>query len=213
MNSEYEYFDPRTPAEQKSEWSADFSALAAALAAAQGRITGALKDSENPFFKSRYADLAACWDACRKALSENGLCVIQIPSVEEDFVVVTTTLAHTSGQWVRSRLPMRPKDFSPQAIGSTITYARRYALASMVGLAQVDDDAESAQNRNPKADPAIVKDFARRMQEGLDIGMGQAVLDLHRELNEDQDLYREVWSKIPSGARKQIKEMIDRSKS
>lgn len=211
--SEYEYFDPRVKTKVvEFEHSTSFSELVTALAKAQGSMTGAVKDSENPFFKSKYADLAACWDACRKPLSENGLAIIQMPSVSYDCVVVTTMLTHASGEWFRSRLQVKPKDFSPQAIGVAITYARRYSLAPMVGLAQVDDDGEGAQPRRGN-DPAVVKDFARRMQEGLDIGLGQAVLDLHAELNEDQDLYREVWSKIPSGARRQIKDLIDQSKS
>jgi len=62
-----------------SEQSEQINELATALAKAQGKITGALKDSANPFYKSRYADLASVWDACRAALSENGLAVVQFP--------------------------------------------------------------------------------------------------------------------------------------
>ena len=121
-------------------------ALALALSKAQADITGALKDSANPFFKSKYADLASCWDACRKQLAANELAVIQ--TVEDDRLV--TILAHSSGEWIRSACPIRTKDDSPQALGSAITYARRYALAAIVGLAQIDDDAEAAQARGRK---------------------------------------------------------------
>lgn len=185
--------------------------LACALAKAQGSITGARKDSANPFFKSKYADLASCWDACRKPLSENGLAIIQIPEVGIEFVSIMTLLVHESGQWIRSRLPMKPKDFSPQSLGSTITYARRYALAAMVGLAQTDDDAESAQdhekesNNNQKA-----RQYAKRFQEALDISE-QAVVDIHNELNQDHDFYQAVWGQISSGARRQLKEVIARN--
>lgn len=128
-------------------------ALALALSKAQADITGALKDSANPFFKSKYADLASCWDACRKQLAANELAVIQ--TVEGDHLA--TILAHSSGEWVRSHCPIRAKDDSPQALGSAITYARRYALAAIVGLAQIDDDAEAAQARNkPVTNPAIL---------------------------------------------------------
>jgi len=75
--------------------------LAAALSKAQGEITGALKDSANPFFKSKYADLASCWDACRTQLSKNGLAVIQTTEKVETGVCVVTTLTHASGQWIR----------------------------------------------------------------------------------------------------------------
>lgn len=198
-----------------TERSLDIGKLAGALAKAQGCITGALKDSANPFFKSKYADLAACWDACRKPLSENGLAVIQTPELGGEFVGIATLLVHESGEWIRSRLPMKPKDFSPQAVGSTMTYARRYALAAMVGLAQVDDDAESAQQRGnepARPDPKKVKEYAKRLQEALDVGLDQAVLDIHNEIVDDEAFYREAWAQIPSGARRAIKEVIARAK-
>jgi len=135
-----------------SEQSEQINELATALAKAQGKITGALKDSANPFFKSKYADLAACWDACRQPLSDNGLSVIQVPESDETGVTVVTLLAHSSGQWIRSSLHMKPKDTTPQGVGSAITYARRYALAAFVGLAQIDDDGNVASGKG-KADP------------------------------------------------------------
>lgn len=135
-------------------------ALAAALSKAQADITGALKDSSNPFFKSKYADLASCWDACRKQLAANGLAVIQTTDVSDSGVVLVTTLAHSSGEWMRGVLPIVAKDSGPQAQGSGITYARRYALAAIVGLAQIDDDAEAAQARNAKPDPKVLDQIA-----------------------------------------------------
>ena len=135
-------------------------ALAAALSKAQADITGALKDSSNPFFKSKYADRASCWDACRKQLAANGLAVIQTTDVTDSGVVLVTTLAHSSGEWMRGVLPIVAKDSGPQAQGSGITYARRYALAAIVGLAQIDDDAEAAQARNAKPDPKVLDQIA-----------------------------------------------------
>jgi hypothetical protein len=133
--------------------------LAAALSKAQGEITGALKDSSNPFFKSKYADLASCWDACRKQLAANGLSVIQTTEPTDAGLMLVTTLAHSSGQWVRGLMPVLTKDNSPQAQGSGLTYARRYALAAIVGLAQIDDDAEAAQGRKivSATSPAVLK--------------------------------------------------------
>lgn len=132
-------------------------ALAAALSKAQADITGALKDSSNPFFKSKYADLASCWDACRKQLAANGLSVIQTTQMTEQGLMLVTTLAHASGEWIAGQMPVLTKDASPQGQGSGITYARRYALAAIVGLAQVDDDAEAAQGR--KAAPQLDEDL------------------------------------------------------
>ena len=124
--------------------------LATALAAAQGQMAGALKDSENPFYQSRYADLASVWKACRKALADNQLSVVQSAdagvNAEIIGVTVTTLLIHSSGQWIESELTLWPKDSSPQAVGSAISYARRYSLAAMVGVYQADDDAERAQD-------------------------------------------------------------------
>ena len=135
--------------------------LAYALAKAQANITGALKDSANPFFKSKYADLASCWDACRKPLTDNGLAVIQTIEAGEGRAILVTTLCHSSGEWIKSYCPILTKDDSPQGQGSGITYARRYALAAMVGLAQIDDDAEAAQGRNkPKQDAEVLARIA-----------------------------------------------------
>lgn len=124
--------------------------LAAALALAQGEIRGAPKARTNTFFKADYADLAAVWDACRAPLAKNGLAVIQVPQIERPGeVVLETVLAHKSGQWVRSRYPIAPTKNDPQGLGSAITYARRYALAAIVGVVAIDedDDGEAAQGR------------------------------------------------------------------
>jgi hypothetical protein len=140
------------------ERSETINELAAALAAAQGKIENASKDSANPYFRSRYADLASIWDAIRGPLSAQGLAVVQPVRVDGSSVTVTTLLAHASGQWISSDLTMtaqrQMKDGggwekldSPQAIGSCITYARRYALAAMAGVAPEDDDGEGAQGR------------------------------------------------------------------
>src|SRR5271167_4426047 len=96
--------------------------LATALAKAQGMITGALKDSANPFFKSKYADLASCWDACRAALSTHGLAVAQFPMTDPTGTYLETTLMHSSGQWMRSSMILQPKDDTPQAMGSALSY-------------------------------------------------------------------------------------------
>lgn len=126
--------------------------LAAALAKAQGQMENASKDSTNPHFKSKYADLASVWDACRKALSENGLSVIQPAGGGPETVTVTTRLMHTSGQWIEESITMKPMQMTPQGIGSTVTYCRRYALASMVGVApDEDDDGNAASQPSPQS--------------------------------------------------------------
>lgn len=124
--------------------------LATALAKAQGEIKTAAKDSTNPHFKSKYADLASVWDACRAALSKNGLAVAQITATTDTGKVrVTTTLLHSSGQWIEGELDVKPGQDTAQGIGSTITYCRRYALAAMVGVAPDDDDDGNAASERP----------------------------------------------------------------
>lgn len=207
--------------------------LATALAKAQGEITGALKDSANPFFKSRYADLASCWDACRDALSKNNLAVMQPAEADDQGVTIITTLAHSSGQWVRSSLRMVPKDSTPQAVGSAISYGRRYALTSMVGIAQIDDDANSASGRvnghtneihSPKGDMGkeIPNDQARAtataMRGILELDADEPikqlkVLDKHDVLNKDPDLYVAASGELSTKERSAWKTYVSLAKA
>lgn len=121
------------------------AALAAALAKAQGEISGAKKDEENPFYKSKYADLASVWDACREPLSKHGLSVIQTTGFDsKDQFTLFTVLAHSSGEWIESAYPLNPVKNDPQGMGSCVSYARRYSLAAIVGIYQVDDDGNEA---------------------------------------------------------------------
>lgn len=127
--------------------------LAEALAKAQGQMQNAKKDSTNPHFKSNYADLAAIVTAIRQALSDNALSHVQATQVDElGNVTLVTTLAHKSGQWVRSFYPVRPVQANPQGFGSALTYARRYSLAAITGMAaeDEDDDGNAASAGTPK---------------------------------------------------------------
>jgi len=132
------------------EMSASINELAKALCKAQASMKPVIADSENPFFKSKYANLAAVWENCRGPLTSNGLSVVQIIDHEDSRVVVKTMLLHESGEWISSRLALTPAKNDPQSIGSAITYARRYSLAAMVGVCaeDEDDDAERASGRD-----------------------------------------------------------------
>jgi hypothetical protein len=121
------------------------SALARALARAQGVMASASKDKTNPAFKSRYADLASVWDACREPLTSNGLAVVQlVTAADKASVTVETRLLHESGESVSSVLTMPVEKPTAQGVGSAITYARRYALSALVGVAPDDDDDGNA---------------------------------------------------------------------
>ena len=124
--------------------SENLNELAAALAKAQALMEPAKKDEANPFFKSKYADLASVWNACRGPLSANGLSVTQLTSTNGSIVTVTTLLLHASGQYISSVLSMQADKATPQGIGSAITYARRYALSAIVGISAEDDDGNAA---------------------------------------------------------------------
>lgn len=124
------------------EHSEQINELAAALAKAQAEMGNAKKSSNNPYFKSKYADLAEVLDTCREALSKNCLSVVQpVGTVNDKTIEVHTMLMHSSGQWISSTMNIPMVKLDPQAAGSAITYARRYSLAAMVGIAQADDDA------------------------------------------------------------------------
>lgn len=127
--------------------SASIAALAGALSKAQGQMEGAAKGNVNPHFKSKYADLASVWDACREPLTKNGLAVLQPVKADGAKVTVTTILMHSSGEWIEESLTMTAQQNTPQGVGSAITYGRRYGLASMVGIAPEDDDGNAASAR------------------------------------------------------------------
>lgn len=121
--------------------------LAAALSKAQGEFKIAGLTKENPFFKSKYADLAEIITSSRAALSKNGLCVVQPPVLNEDGAnILVTTLLHSSGQWMSSKMRIIPPKADVQSLGSYMTYLRRYAYASLVGVvaSDGDDDGEIA---------------------------------------------------------------------
>lgn len=121
--------------------------LASALSKAQSEIEGAVKDSTNPFFKSAYADIQSVIQAIKVPLAKHGLSISQLTDYEDGKTIVETQIMHSSGQWMRGRYPVYAKDDSPQAQGSGLSYAKRYALQSALCVSAVDDDGNAAQSR------------------------------------------------------------------
>lgn len=150
--------------------------LATALAKAQGAMRFAIKDANNPFFKSKYADLSSVVEAIREALSGNGLSYMQhLHPSEKHEVCVETVLLHASGQWVScGTLTVPVSKHDAQGFGSALTYARRYSLSAAVGVVADDDDGNAAAAAPaPKAAapkpvakevPAKVKEKAAKIQ-------------------------------------------------
>lgn len=131
--------------------SENINELAAALAKAQGAMRFAAKDSNNPFFKSKYADLSSVVEAIRDALASNGLSYMQhIHQSDKHEVCVETIILHSSGQWIGCgtvSIPVNKAD--AQGYGSALTYARRYSLSAAVGVVADDDDGNAAANAAP----------------------------------------------------------------
>jgi len=127
--------------------SANFGKIAGALAEAHKTFKAIKKDRTNPFYKSKYADLEAVIAATVLSLAESEVAVVQSPSTTERTVMVTTLLAHSSGEWFESDLTL-PADkddkFNAQTVGSAITYTRRYALLGMLNVSAEDDDDGNA---------------------------------------------------------------------
>ncbi len=169
-------------------------ALNAALAKAQGAMESAKKDTANPFFNTKYADLAGIIEACRKPLSDNGLSIVQIACNDEKGVTILTRLLHSSGESISSPcwVPVVKKD--PQGYGSAMTYARRFGLQALVGVAaEVDDDANSHVDPNaktakdytkPKANRAIDTTKLVAAFEALGFTVGQIELRIKKSIAE-----------------------------
>jgi len=124
--------------------------IAAALAAAQAEMGKALKQSANPAFRSKYADLGNVMDACLPALNRHGIAVIQPTGADEDGRFVETVLLHATGEKLSCRVPLILGKNDMQGFGSAVTYARRYGLMCMAGIAPEDDDGNAAAASAPR---------------------------------------------------------------
>lgn len=119
--------------------------LATALSKAQAKMKMADKSSINPHFKSKYADLAEVWEACREALTSEGLSIVQLVEAGEVGHLLKTMLFHSSGEHISSHTPLfLPAQPTMQHLGAAVTYAKRISLMAMVGISvgEVDDDGE-----------------------------------------------------------------------
>lgn len=150
--------------------------IAGALALAQSEMKNAKFNRTNPHFKSRYADLSEIRDTVTPALTKNGIAVVQGTDITESGIIVFTRLVHKSGQWFESVFPIA--NDKPQAMGSSISYGRRYTLSAITSIAaDDDDDAEVASGRThsqtiparmqemPKAVESVGETYVRKFNE------------------------------------------------
>jgi hypothetical protein len=142
--------------------SLELGELAKALVQAQSEMENVKKGAENPFFKSKYADLASVREASIDILNKHGLCIIQTMGNGDGKVKVITTLLHSSGQFIRGELGMVPAKNDPQAIGSVISYFRRYSWQAIIGLSAEDDDANSATAQPANQKPIVSRPVATK---------------------------------------------------
>jgi hypothetical protein len=206
--------------------------LATALAKAQGELPGAKKDVNNTFFKSKYADLASTVEALRASFPKHGLSYVQTIVTTERGGGVETMLMHCSGEWIRGEafdLPVNKAD--AQGFGSAVTYARRYSLAAICGVAPEDDDGNAAAAAKPTttleriqaAEPGnarrattdafaslpadaqqIVREWAIEIIGYVSSGEVPAAVDFIEEKGMDNEEKMALWSQLDSKVRSAI---------
>lgn len=135
--------------------------ISKAFCKAQAEFNGARKDSVNPAFRSKYADLSSVIEATQAALNKNGIAILQAPQLDGQLVTITTRLQHESGEFYESdlSLPAVMRDrFDAQSVGSAITYGCRYSMQSMLCVPREDDDGQAAVGAGTKeAAQAVAK--------------------------------------------------------
>jgi hypothetical protein len=184
---------------QQSELISD---LATALCSAQAEMGGAVKDSNNPFFKSNYADLTSVIKVIKEPFAKHGLSFVQLPvtSVGGNGIGVATMLMHDSGQWIKSEYLLPMDKVTPQGAGSAITYARRYALQALAGIPSVDDDSEMAMYRN---DPApVVAPPQKRVSKAL--MQDCLALVIEAETSGDHSLMNEALGELDENEKQKL---------
>lgn len=168
------------------EWGSEMKGIATALAKAQTEMGKALKQSNNPHFKSKYADLGNVMDACLPALNAAGIAVIQPTGEDERGRYVETILIHgESGESLACRVPLIVAKDDMQGYGSAVTYGRRYGLMAMAGIAPEDDDGNAAAKAAPKARPRIPAPMTEHEF--------NTVKDLLEQTETDQDKFCQYW--------------------
>lgn len=173
----------------------------AALSKAQAKMGALLKNAANPHLKSKYADLGAVLDACQPALQDNGFAIMQPCGKDEHGQYVETVLAHSSGEAFTSRVYLVIGKQDMQGLGSAITYARRYGLMGMAGLAPEDDDGEATKQppRNQAQDTPPKRDTPKP-DDVTDNRKDNALWSISKAATED-DL-KITWGQIDTDIRK-----------
>lgn len=181
------------------ETSATTEKLDAAMAKAQAQIQAAVKDKVNPAFRSKYADLASVWEACRDALTKNGISITQWPVHSEDGRLHLVTRLAVSGEWIKAEFSIPVSKQDSHGYGSATTYAKRFSLAACVGVvADEDDDGNAAAGKQQEAQkPAAPDAEGKKLLEGAQTLAALA----------------EVWKALPPAARATLGSVKDACKT
>lgn len=173
--------------------------LYSALAAAQSEMGRAKKDSKNPHFKSSYADLSSVMDACMPSLTKHGIAVLQPAHDEGGERYVKTIFAHgESGETMECRVPLIVNKNDMQGYGSAVTYARRYGLMGMAGIAPDDDDGNAAANAPPeRSQPAPIAKVSPEQAKELHDLAGRAGSD-RAAIFERMKIQGASWADLPA---------------
>jgi hypothetical protein len=162
--------------------SESISKIAPALLKAQQDMGNAKKDSKNPFYKSSYADLNSVREVVTDPLHQNGVSILQLNTPgESGRNFVTTVLLHISGEFISSDTEIICKEANnPQALGSAISYARRYGLSSMLSVGAEDDDGNAASNIKRKSEIVSNKPLEHAVNQ--DSSAGEYVIQVGQKL-------------------------------
>jgi len=202
------------------EQSENINELAQAMVSVQMELPKLAAVGNNPYYHSKYAPLPYILDKILPVLNKNGLALLQ-PIRDEN---VMTMIVHSSGQWISSKYRLYPgklregkgfvESYDPQAIGSVITYARRYGLCAMLGLAPDGDDdgAAASQPEKAKLEPGTVSmrrnPPAREVQaEVVEPAAPREIVAGSKQLLIDRIVYHDLdWSDIPDDMKSKIRD-------
>lgn len=136
--------------------SESISKISSALIKAQSEIKVAIYDATNPHFRSKYASLGSVVEACKEALNKNKIVFLQGSHADKDLpkmICVTTRLLHESGEYIEDTIAVPYVQDTPQALGSSLTYARRYGLSALLGIVSDEDDDGNSGSNLPQPKP------------------------------------------------------------
>ena len=182
--------------------------LAEALAAAQAEMKPVTRDKENPYFKSKYADLASIVEQTSPILARHGLSIVQLPGFrpagEGGTEILTTVLMHSSGEWISEQMPLFMSKRDAQGMGSAITYARRYAYGAAVGIVTDEDDDGNQASQPPRrqAERPAAREATKPAPAQLQVVQGEAEVssnDERRQALARLQLEQAVSDGLPEG--------------